>query len=205
MRAFKNAGLTVAAMKPVSAGCEQKPFGLHNDDALRLMKEASVDFPYEIVNPYAFEPPIAPHIAASDADIEIDINIIKQSYKIISDQVDIVFVEGAGGWLVPITQNQTMADLAKELNLEVLLIVGIRLGCLNHALLTSESICSHKLNQIGWIANQPTNDMLQAQNNINSLKQRLTSNYLGYVPTLKNASTHSIAKKISLHSLLQSN
>ena len=207
MAALKNKGFTVAAFKPVSAGCAQTENGLRNDDALQLMQQASVEFPYDVINPYAFEPAIAPHIAAADVNVEMDINTIVQAYQKIAAKVDIVIVEGAGGWLVPLNKTQTMADVACVLKLDVIQVVGLKLGCLNHALLTSASISEHGLKQLGWTGNQRSNNMPYRTDNIETLRQRLPGNCLGIVPILSTIDettfkTSDIAKHLNIDSLL---
>ena len=207
MAALKNKGVTVAAFKPVSAGCMRTENGLRNDDALQLMQQASVELPYEIVNPYAFEPPIAPHIAAAEQNVEMNIDTIVQAYKKIAAEVDVVIVEGAGGWLVPFNKTQTMADIAYALKLDVIQVVGLKLGCLSHALLTSASIAEHGLKQIGWAGNQRSNDMPYRTENIETLRQHLPGNCLGIVPMLSTTDattfkTGDIAKRLSIDSLL---
>lgn len=198
MVALKNTGLTVAAMKPVSAGCAQTEQGLRNDDAVSLMQQASLELPYELVNPYTFELAIAPHIAAAEQNIEMTIATIEQAYREIANQVDVVIVEGAGGWLVPLNATETLADVARVLQLEVIHVVGLRLGCLNHALLTSESIASHKLTQIGWVANHLAENMDNADENIRTLKSRINANYLGEIPYDKNPSGENIAQHLRI-------
>lgn len=173
MSALQKKGLIVAAMKPVSAGCEQTKDGLRNEDAVKLMQQASIDVPYDVVNPYAFESPIAPHIAAAETGTPVDIRLIKERYEEIAKRVDAVVVEGAGGWLVPINDKETMADVAKILNLDVITVVGVRLGCLNHALLTTNNIESMRCNHLGWIANLFSDDMQCSAENIQALCQRI--------------------------------
>ena len=173
MAALKEKGFTVAAMKPVSAGCVNTEDGLRNEDAVRLMQQSSIDVPYEVVNPYAFEPPVAPHIAAEETGVSIDIGLIKKRYEEIAQRADVIVVEGAGGWLVPINENETMADVARTLSLDVLTVVGIRLGCLNHALLTVNSIETNRCHHLGWVANLFTEDMQYSAENIQSLCERI--------------------------------
>ena len=202
MAAFKKAGMSVAAFKPVSAGCVQTENGLRNADALQLMQQASVEFPYEVVNPYVFEPAIAPHIAAAQQNIEMNIETIVQAYHKIAAEADVVIVEGAGGWLVPLNTTQTMADVACALGLDVIQVVGLKLGCLNHALLTSASIATHQLKQAGWIANQIIDDMPKRLDNIYSLQLRLTDEYLGYIPNMSPLNPDEIAQHINIDTLL---
>ena len=173
MTALKEKGITVAAMKPVSAGCVKTEDGLRNEDAVRLMQQSSIDVPYEVVNPYAFEPPVAPHVAAEKTGISIDVGLIKERYEEIAQRADVIVVEGAGGWLVPINENKTMADVAKALSLDVLTVVGIRLGCLNHALLTVNNIETNRCHHLGWIANIVSDDMECFAENIQALCERI--------------------------------
>ncbi|MFW5426795.1 MAG: dethiobiotin synthase [Methylophagaceae bacterium] len=176
-------GGIIAGMKPIASGCEQTAQGLRNDDALQLSQQANIDFPYELINPYAFEPAIAPHIAAQQAGIDIDVAKIKENFMQIKQQSDAVVVEGAGGWLVPINQTQTMADLAVELDLPVILVVGVKLGCINHALLTVKAIEDSGLILQGWVANEiEVNE--QAEDIIKTLKQSITAPCLGHAPQL---------------------
>ncbi len=173
MASLKAAGLRVAGMKPVSAGCQQTPEGLRNEDAVLLQKQASREQPYALVNPLAFEPPIAPHIAAAEAGTRIDFASIERAYAKLSGSADVCVVEGAGGWLVPLSARRSFADLVEHLALPVLLVVGIRLGCLNHALLTVESIERRKVSLIGWVANRLDPSTARAQENIDALAARI--------------------------------
>jgi dethiobiotin synthetase len=182
MDALQKKGLIVAAMKPVSAGCENTEYGLRNEDAVRLMQQASIELPYDVVNPYAFEAQVAPHIAAAEQNITMDIDAIQQAYQHIAAKADVVIVEGAGGWLVPLTATHTMADIVNTLNVDVIQVVGLKLGCLNHALLTSASIAAHGARHVGWITNSLTENMNHQEENILSLQQRLPGNYLGHIP-----------------------
>lgn len=207
MAAFQQKGFTVAAMKPVSAGCVRTDAGLRNNDAVRLMQQASVELPYEIVNPYAFEPAIAPHIAAAQNNVEMSLDAINQAYQLIAAEVDIVIVEGAGGWLVPFNKTQTMADIARTLQLDVIQVVGLKLGCLNHALLTSESIAAQNLSQVAWAGNLLSGDMLYQAENIQTLQQWLPGKCLGIIPALQLAfeniiGTEDIAKYLHVDTLL---
>lgn len=181
MKYLKAQGKIVGCMKPVSAGCEATPEGLRNEDALQLIKEASMELPYDQVNPYAFAPPIAPHIAAQQTGVFIDTNIIAERYKEIASKSEVVVVEGAGGWLVPVNDHQSMADIAASLNTSVILVVGMKLGCLNHALLTAASITDAGVPFAGWIANQLENNMLEEAKNIEALKLRIQAPFIGSV------------------------
>ena len=184
MRWLQDAGLRVAAMKPVASGCERTPQGLRNEDALQLQQQASMQLDYDEVNPYAFEPPIAPHIAARQAGVEIRIDSIRNGVRLLAGAADIVCVEGVGGWLVPLNGRETVADLAVRLGLGVVLVVGMRLGCLNHALLTAGAIEASGAHLAGWVANcmPPAPDYLEE--NISTLKSMISAPLVGVVPAL---------------------
>jgi dethiobiotin synthetase len=152
-RALVARGLRVAVMKPIASGSDPTREGLRNSDALTLMAAANVAAPYQAVNPYCFRPPISPHIAAREAGVAIDLAVLRSGFDSLAAASDCVIVEGAGGWLAPISDSATMADLAAALALPVLLVVGLRLGCLNHALLTRESLRTRGVAFAGWIAN----------------------------------------------------
>lgn len=183
MGLLKQQGLRVAAMKPIASGCDMTAEGLRNDDALILNQQATIALAYDIVNPYAFEPAIAPHIAAEQSGAVIDANVIQRQFYQIQQQVDSVVVEGAGGWLVPIDTTLTMADVAIRLGLPVVLVVGIGLGCINHALLTVEAIKRSGLPFYGWVANHIVNNT-ESDAIIDSLKAHISAPCLGVVPVL---------------------
>ena len=199
MQYLQQQGQTVAAMKPVASGCEMTPQGLRNDDAVQLQQQSSVQLDYDLINPYAFEPAIAPHIAAARCGVRIEPEKIRLGYAGLAEQVDCVLVEGAGGWLVPLNDHSTMADLAVQLGLDTILVVGIRLGCLNHALLTVAAIQSSGLKLAGWVANCLTSGQAEAlDENINALKSRISAPLLGVVPTLGKVSAKTVADCLSL-------
>lgn len=175
-------GLRTAAMKPVSAGCERTADGLRNDDAVALQRQASLERPYTLVNPVAYAPPIAPHIAAAEAGRPVDMRRIQRAYARLRRGADLCVVEGAGGWLVPLGPRTTMADLAHRLELSVMLVVGIRLGCLNHALLSVDSIRQCGVEFAGWVANILVTDEVRPQANIDALRARIDAPLLACVP-----------------------
>ncbi len=173
MRHLQAQGRSVVGMKPVSSGCRPTPDGLVNDDALQLQAQSSCPTAYRLVNPYAFEPAVAPHLAAEACGASIEPDTIVRSLAQLARQADQVVVEGVGGWLVPIDASRTMADVAAALQLPVILVVGIRLGCLNHALLSARAIEASALPFAGWIANRldPACELQQA--NIAALRARV--------------------------------
>ena len=180
---LKQRGQRVAGMKPIASGCYMTPDGLRNDDAMVLNRQANVQLNYDDINPYAFELPIAPHIAARKIGEEIDESVIHRQFYQIQKKADSVVVEGAGGWIVPINNKLTMADVAIRLGLPVVLVVGIRLGCINHALLTVEAIKCSGLPFYGWVANNIVENT-ESDAIIESLKGRIPVPCLGVVPVL---------------------
>ena len=186
LRAFAGAGYRSLGFKPVASGCELTEQGLRNEDALRLMAASSVKLAYEQVNPYAFEAAIAPHIAAEKAAKSIHLKQIVSNIQENSIKSDIVLVEGVGGWQVPLNSTQSIADLAQQLGYPVILVVNMRLGSINHALLTVQSIAQSGLKLTGWIANTGASvqTMAYLEENIASLTQRINAPLLTILPRL---------------------
>lgn len=183
IKVLQQQGLKVAAMKPVASGCEWHDGQLQNEDALALSRQADIKLPYSQINPYAFEPAIAPHLAAEQVGQTISLNLIETQFAAMQLQTDAIVVEGAGGWSVPLNDQQTIADLAKALQLPVVLVVAIKLGCINHALLTVQAIAVSGLTLKGWVANDFLQDP-QSTAIIQSLVQRIAAPCLGVVPKL---------------------
>ncbi len=175
-------GLRVAGYKPVAAGCEHTPQGLRNEDAQLLRQYANLELPYGAINPYALEPAIAPHIAAQQQGVELQLEPLLEGYTQLARQADWVVVEGAGGWAVPLNERHTLGDLAQALALPVVLVVGIRLGCISHALLTQAAIQAAGLSLVGWVANRVDPHMACAEENVAALAERLQAPLLGEVP-----------------------
>ncbi|MCL5060300.1 MAG: dethiobiotin synthase [Candidatus Thermoplasmatota archaeon] len=176
IHALRAQGLRVAAMKPVSAG--NAP-GELNEDVTALLQAADVDADLRDVNPYAFAEPVAPHIAAQRAGVRIELEVVAAAYARLAAAADVVVVEGAGGWRVPLNEREDMADLARRLGLPVVLVVGLRLGCLNHALLTAESIANRRLRWAGWVGNHIDPAMAFQAENLAALHARLPAPCLG--------------------------
>jgi dethiobiotin synthetase len=195
-------GQRVAAMKPVASGCIRTPEGLRNEDALALLAAMTVRARYSEVNPYAFEPAIAPHIAAEEAGILIDFAVLDRAYERLDLQSDVLVVEGAGGWLAPLDASRGFADLAVRWRTGVILVVGLRLGCLNHALLTVESIERRGLTLRGWVANCIDPGFLRLAENVASLRSRIRAPCLGFFPFAPHASFESIAGGLTVDALL---
>ena len=163
-------GLTVIGMKPVASGCEWLDGRWQNDDVRQLTAASNVSAPPELINPYCFQPAIAPHIAADQVGVEIDLEVIRAAYTQLSAMADVVIVEGAGGLLVPLNkQQQTIADLIQTLNLPALMVIGMRLGCINHALLTAEVLRQRNIHCCGWVANSVDPQMSYPQENLQTL------------------------------------
>jgi dethiobiotin synthetase len=181
-RALVARGLRVAVMKPIASGSDPTSEGPRNSDALALMAAANVAAPYEVVNPYCFLPPISPHIAAREAHVAIDLALLRSRFDSLARTADCVIVEGAGGWHAPISDTATMADLAAALSLPVLLVVALRLGCLNHALLTRESLATRGAAFAGWIANAIDPHFDRAEENLATLTARLGEPPLARIP-----------------------
>jgi dethiobiotin synthetase len=203
LRRLREHGLRVAGMKPVASGCHSTPEGLRNDDALALQAEASVRWPYGTVNPFAYAPAIAPHIAATEADIRVDIDMIASAANRMQASSDLLLVEGAGGWLVPLNDRETLADLAIRLRSRVVLVVGLRLGCLNHALLTAECIAARGLRLAGWVANQVDPGFERLEANLATLDARLPAPRLGLIPHLSEPAVETAARLLDIAPLLR--
>ena len=181
-RAFAAAGERVAVMKPVASGAQPSPQGLRNADALALMAAANVPLAYAEVNPYCFELAISPHIAAKEAKIEVDIGVIEAGFAALRRRADRVIIEGAGGWLAPISARESMGDLARALGVPAVLVVALRLGCLNHAGLTRRAIASDGVPLEGWIANRLGAPMDHEAENLVTLARLLGAPPLAIVP-----------------------
>ncbi len=184
VRGFVAKGLRVAVMKPVASGSERTGAGLRNEDALALLSASNMRAPYERVNPYCFEPPISPHIAAEEAQVTVELARIRRDFDMLVDGADCILVEGAGGWLAPIGARTSIRDLALALELPVILVVGLRLGCINHALLTKYAIESHGARFAGWVANTIDPAMARLEENLESLVKLLGEPPLAVVPHL---------------------
>lgn len=186
-RALVARGLRVAVMKPVASGSDPTPEGARNSDALTLIAAANVAAPYEVVNPYCFLPPVSPHIAAREAGVAIDLGFLRSRFGSLAAGSDCVIVEGAGGWLAPLSDTAAMADLAAALALPVILVVGLRLGCLSHALLTRESFATRGTAFAGWIANAVDPHFERSAENLATLTARLGMPPLARIPFLDQA------------------
>ncbi|WP_341675208.1 dethiobiotin synthase [Niveibacterium sp. SC-1] len=177
-------GLVAVGYKPVAAGAEPHGEDLANEDALALQAAGSSGFALSEINPFCLRAAVAPHIAAAEEGVSLDIGTMHHGYQRLAARADLVLVEGAGGFCVPLDDTHDTADLARALALPVLMVVGMRLGCINHALLTAEAIAARGLKLAGWYANSPQADMPRLAENLQALRQRLPAPLLGVVPHL---------------------
>jgi dethiobiotin synthetase len=173
LKQYAEQGLKVIGMKPIAAGCELVDGEWVNEDVQKLIAASNVTAPLNLINPYCFKEPIAPHLAAEKAGVTIAIDTIVNAFKQLQTMADVVIVEGAGGFLVPLNANDDMADLAIALGIPTILVVGMRLGCINHSLLTVEAIKARGLALHGWVANHIDPDMDVQQENILTITQQL--------------------------------
>jgi dethiobiotin synthetase len=203
-RGFAARGIRVAAMKPVASGCVLTPEGLRNEDAVALLGAMNVPARYSDVNPYAFGPAIAPHIAAREAGVDIEFAVLNRAYQRLRRQSQILIVEGAGGWLAPLDASRAFADLAVHWRMDVVLVVGMRLGCLNHALLTAESIERRGLRLRGWVANSIDPLFERAAENIATLQSRISAPCLGVLSFEPQADPETLARELEVNALLRS-
>jgi len=181
-RALAAPGLRVAVMKPVAAGTVTTPQGEFNDDALALLAASNVQAAYQDVNPWLLKTPASPHLAARADGVSITHEPVAGAFARLAAASDLVLVEGAGGWLAPISDHETMADVAEKLALPVIIVVGVRLGCLNHALLTRDALRGRGFAFAGWIANKLATEMPLAEANIETLSGRFGVPPLAVVP-----------------------
>jgi dethiobiotin synthetase len=180
LRTANSRNLTAIGIKPVASGCDLFDGKLRNDDALQLQQAANVYLDYGVVNPFAYAPAIAPHLAAQHHELSVDA-LMQRTHAAFTTSADVTIVEGFGGWHAPLNLRETMADYVRQLPCDVLMIVGIRLGCLNHAILTERAITSSGANCIGWIANMNDREMSHQYENIETLKTLLQTPLQGVI------------------------
>ena len=206
LSAANKAGLRTAAIKPIAAGCVDTGAGLENDDALQLRAIASHKLSYQQVNPIALEAAIAPHIAAQESGKTLSASrLVGFCRGLTLLPLDLIVIEGAGGWRVPLNDRETLADVAREMNCPVVLVVGMRLGCLSHALLTAEGIRADGLVIAGWVANIIDPDMLRLEENIATLKRLFNEPCLGTVPRLQNLTPEQVGSYLCLPAEFETN
>ena len=189
MRALQDKGKVVVGMKPVASGCTKIDEDLHNDDAVKILQQSSKrpsqTLDYKTVNPYAFEQAVAPHIAAGLAGVKIDIEKIADDFYLLKEGADCVLVEGIGGWCVPLGSEDMLADLVKRLDLQVILIIGLRLGCINHALSTVRAIQADGVHLCGWMTSQLDPDYAFLEETMMTLQARISAPLLGNLPHME--------------------
>lgn len=181
LHALRAAGLRATGMKPVASGCESTPDGLRSEDALALIKASDPKPDNVACNPFAFPAPISPHIAAAEADEEVTMQPIEDAYDTIALHADVVVVEGVGGWLAPLSDRLRANAIPQTLRLPVILVVGLKLGCLSHAQLTARAIHADDCELIGWIGNRVDPDMLRPKENLVMLNRALAVPCLGVI------------------------
>jgi len=195
-------GYSTAAMKPVACGCRSTIEGLRNDDAVQLMNLASAPTPYEQVNPYPLQRPIAPNLAADEQGLEIKVDAIIGQFQKFSRSVDFLIVEGVGGWMVPLSKTELVADMARAMALPVILVVAIRLGCISHALLTAAAIQTCSQLPMMWIANMLEPDTNAASGIIDTLRERIPYPLVGIVPYAPSGDVDLTAGHIDMRAVL---
>ncbi len=203
VRACVRAGLQTVGMKPVASGGVKTPDGLRNEDALALQAAANMPRPYEQVNPYSFEPPIAPHLAAAEAGLIIELPRILSAFTPLCVGADMAVVEGVGGWQVPLSGSFGVPDLARALALPVILVVGLRLGCLNHALLSARAIRDDGLRLAGWVANGIDPQFERREGNLATLKRAIHAPLLADITWQPGLSADGFADKLDQRGFLQ--
>jgi len=202
MHAMATQGRRVAGMKPVASGTTWHHGAWHNDDVDALQAASNLTLSAALVNPYLLQEPAAPHIAAAAEGIGIDLDHIERCYQTLRASADTVIVEGVGGFIVPLNDHCDTADLVCRLDLPVILVVGIRLGCLNHALLTIEAIAARGLHLAGWVANLLTPETAHVTPMIATLQRRINAPLLGCVPCLTAADAAGVAPFLDIAALL---
>jgi dethiobiotin synthetase len=192
-------GFRAGGMKPVAAGCHIENGYMIPEDVKKIIEVSNVDLKIKEINPYSFELPIAPHISFKSN--EIDIHLIKKYLKSFDNKMDYLFIEGVGGYAVPLTENFTTADLVESLDVPIILVVGMKLGCINHALLTVESILNKKQKLCGWVANRIDEHMQAYKENFSFLKAKIKAPCLGEVPYFKDFNPYKASKFIDISTL----
>ncbi len=199
MAALQRKGWKVCGMKPVASGTDEQ---LKNQDAEKLRRQASIDLEYQLVNPCVYQPAIAPHIAAELAEKPVNLPLLKDAFNTIKTRSDIVIVEGIGGWRVPLSGELSLCNIVSELQLPVIMVVGLRLGCLNHALLTAEAILNDNIHLLGWAANCIDPEFQYRQHNIAALEHAIAAPLLAQIPYSEELNLDSVIESIKTDKLL---
>ncbi|WP_297791742.1 dethiobiotin synthase [uncultured Marinobacter sp.] len=205
LEAAKAMGKRTIGMKPVASGCEQTPEGLRNEDALMLQAAMTESLPYDRINPVTLEPAIAPHVAAEQAGRQLTAQRLVGFCRGLQMQpADLLLIEGAGGWRVPLNDRETYSAVAQELGVGVILVVPLRLGCINHALLSAEAIRSDGLTLAGWVANRPEQETMSCeQETLNYLLSHLGAPCLGVLPWHQDPNPEVLADFLKLDALFE--
>ncbi len=202
LNALANRGLSTIGYKPVAAGSEKTAEGFRNSDALHLQNVATVDVAYQDVNPYALELPASPHIAAKNEQVEIEYSVLSEKLAQHKRNADIVLVEGAGGWRVPVSDSDCLSSWVQQEKLPVVLVVGIKLGCLSHAMLTFDAIKADGLQVVGWVANRVNPGTEHYAEIIDMLEQKIDAPKLGEIPYVPIVKRKELGKYINVEPLL---
>ena len=198
LHALRVHGLRAAGMKPVASGCERLDAEWRNADALALQAAGEPGVAYADINPFALEHPLAPELAARDAGVEVSLLPILAAHARVADNADALIIEGVGGWAAPLSASLMQADLVRALRLPVLLVVGLRLGCLNHALLSARAIAADGAHLAGWIASHVDPDMARVEDNIEMLRARLPAPCWGVLPHAPDADPVAMARHLRI-------
>jgi dethiobiotin synthetase len=204
LKAAEARGMSTLALKPVAAGCDETPDGLRNDDALKLISAMTASMPYEQVNPVALKAAIAPHIAAEQEGRMLSLSRLAGFCRgAFLNKVDFKLIEGAGGWRVPLNRQEMLSALALEMGCDVILVVPLKLGCLNHALLTVEAIHRDGLKIAGWVGNHPDNHIMSVEDeNLDTLNRLMPAPCLGVLPWQENPNPEDLARYLDLSPIL---
>ena len=198
LHAFRAHGRRAVGMKPVASGCERAPEGWRNEDALALQAASDPWPPYDDVNPYALPAPLAPEIAARDAGVDVQLGVLVSAFERLHPLADMVLVEGVGGWAAPLTATLDQRHLVQELRLPVVLVVGMRLGCINHARLSARAIQEDGARLVGWIANEVDPVMARRDENFALLSARMPVPCWGRLPHVADIDAGQLSRHIAI-------
>ncbi len=205
LEAARTVGLRTLAMKPIASGCDETPEGLRNEDALALQSAMTESLAYEVINPVTLKPAIAPHVAAAQAGKSVTAQrLIGFCRGLQMRPADLMLIEGAGGWRVPLNNRETYASVPRELGTPVILVVCLKLGCINHALLTAEAIRADGLVVAGWVANRADAETLSCeQETLDYLRSHMAAPCLGELPWLAEPDPVALASHLDLKHLIE--
>lgn len=203
LHALRGHGLRAVGMKPVASGCERIDGEWKNADALALQAAGEPGIAYADINPFALEHPLAPELAARDAGVDVTLDPILAAYARLAQQADALVVEGVGGWAAPLSASLMQADLVRALRVPVVLVIGLRLGCLNHALLSARAIAADGVHLAGWIASQVDPDMQRVDDNIAMLRARMPAPCWGVLPHAPDADPAAMARHLRIPMLAE--